>query len=559
MGSDSGRRREFFSTARHNIVVNAARTTAAAIAALFVAASAAPQTIRGTATSPAMPGGAPGVIVMLLDSASSPRVRALTGDRGEFLLHAPAPGAYRVRALRIGLAPLETDAFVVSTDTIVALRMRDVPLALPPITTSEQTQCRARPDSGLALAALWEDAKKALLATAVTPEAGAYRFDIVDHRRTYEFDSGELSSIALRELFINGAGSWSSRPAEELREHGYVRRDRDSTSFVAPDIQTLLADYFVDAHCFRLARHSAADTTYVIEFEPVPGISHVEVRGRLAIDAASHELRSLDFAYTNLDLPAGGFEAGGHVGFMRLDTGGWAIADWSIRIPTFRGTIADEMRITGGALRGVTRDGTPVWSRPISSIELRLDSASRIAGPAVAHLVGSTHAVAFDSSGSVSFDRLVEGSYLVDVGNQTLDILGWPRRRIRVDIKKPDHITENVRLDDALVAARAACGGDSPSISASTGVLIGNLAHANAAVIGKEVIVTWVGDPEGARSPGMIQRRVVRTLASDGRFYVCGVPRERPIEIRAASGDAAATAQLARTQVVGIVSLAIKP
>jgi hypothetical protein len=558
----------------------------ASCAVCSVGATLDAQTVRGAVTSAAMPAGAPGVIVLLLDSAQTPRVRALTGDRGEFALRAPAPGSYRLRALRIGLGPAETREFALAADTTIALRMTDVALALPPLTTKEQTQCSAHPDSSLALAALWEDAKTALLATAITPEAGLYRFDLVDHRRSYTFDSGELSSISLAESFIDGDHSWASIPAEELRAHGYLRANGDSTGFGAPGIQTLLSAYFVDTHCFRLARHAPADSLYAIEFEPVRGISHVEVRGRLTILAATRELLALDFSYTNLELPVTGIEAGGHVQFLRLATGGWAITDWAIRIPTFRmkverrvaagspasgrdlpgfrspalmldrhEVVPDEMRITGGSLRSVTRGDSTVWTRPTSSIQVQVDSLERGATGTVAWLVGSTRVLPVDSGRSGLFDRLVEGAYLIDVSNRELDVLGWPRRRIRVDVKKPEHVAEHVRLDDALVAARAACADDASRLSASTGVLIGTVTRRGTPAIGQEVAVSWIGDPVGARSPGSLERRLVRTLASDGRFYVCGVPRERPIEIRPSQDDAATTIQLGRDQVVAIVSV----
>ena len=45
-----------------------------------------------------------------------------------------------------------------------------------------------------------------------------------------------------------------------------------------------------------------------------------------------------------------------------------------------------------------------------------------------------TPVTAADSTGIASFDGLVRGSYLIEVSTKELDVLGWPRQRVRVDI-----------------------------------------------------------------------------------------------------------------------------
>ena len=65
----------------------------------------------------------PGVVVQLLDSASHSAARALSNDRGEFRLAAPAAGTYRVTTLRIGYSPLTTPAFTLGRTDDVSKRL----------------------------------------------------------------------------------------------------------------------------------------------------------------------------------------------------------------------------------------------------------------------------------------------------------------------------------------------------------------------------------------------------------------------------------------------------
>jgi hypothetical protein len=115
-----------------------------------------------------------------------------------------------------------------------------------------------------------------------------------------------------------------------------------------------------------------------------------------------------------------------------------------------------------------------------------------------------------------------------------------------------------VRVESSLEAARAVCLDDAKTLNGETGVIVGSVTRGAEPVSGRLVIVSWIGDAAGAHSPGSIVTRTVRTLASDGRFIACGVPRNRPIEIRVAGETATTRTRLAADQVVGIVSVALK-
>jgi hypothetical protein len=559
------------------------------VGSLFAAiAPATGQVVHGSTHSRTTGTGIPGTILVLIDSATGTAARTLADEHGEFVLRAPAAGRYRVRALHIGFRSITSEVFGLVGDTTIALRMLELPFALPAVTTRERTQCSVRPDSGLALGALWEDVKTALLATAITREGAGYRFDLVDHTRTYDYTTRELLDVGLTETAVYDTRSWASVSPERLQRDGYVLESRDSTTFIAPDIETLLSDYFVSSHCFRIGAYVGdGDSLIAVEFGPAARRKHVEVRGTLWVDRRTHELKSLDLNYVNLALPVPGADsvAGGHVGFARLPAGAWVMTDWAIRIPVahvaseqvpppaqrrgggpiilvHRHPVVDELRVSGGTLRDVFRDGVLVWSRRTHAVQVRIMSGdSRADVPAeraAVFLVGSPRPFALtDTSGTVTIEGLLPGAYLVEVGTRELDVLGWARARVRIDVDSTSRSTADVRVESSLEAARAVCLDDAKTLNDQTGVIVGSVRRGAAAVSGRLVIVSWIGEAAGAHSPGSIVTRTVRTLASDGRFIACGVPRNRPIEIRVAGEAATTPTRLTADQVVGIVSVAI--
>jgi hypothetical protein len=72
-------------------------------------------------------------------------------------------------------------------------------------------------------------------------------------------------------------------------------------------------------------------------------------------------------------------------------------------------------------------------------------------------------------------------------------------------------------------------------------------------VFGREVTVAWKADG------GNTVTRTARSFVGDGRFFTCGVPRERPIQVSVAGQREPLTTRLSRDQVVGIISIAVSP
>jgi hypothetical protein len=541
--------------------------------------------------------GIAGAVVQLLDSlGGGPVTRTLSDERGTFVLHAPAPGHYYLRARRIGFRPVTSHILWIATDTNVVLPMVDAPVILPAITSYERTECHIRPDSGLALANLWEDAKTALISAEITRESSPYAFQLVNHARLYDFTSGELLGVALNETKSYDTRSWVSLPPEDLRRDGYVRVGPDSTTFVAPDIQTLLSTYFADTHCLRIGAHQfAPDSLIGVDFDPVTNPDHVEIRGTIWLSRQSHNLNAIDFHYVNLDLGGADSAAGGRVEFAPLTPGGWVLTDWSIRMPTVhvavnnqlhptpasyrrggrtpptiletrRRIVPDQLHVSGGTLRGVFRDSTPIWTQPVRSVAVHVTAGpARVPiahAEAIAYLMGTHRWVKTDSSGTASFNGLVHGSYLIEVSTAELDVLGWPRERVRIDVGGKAGETADVQLQSPLVAARTVCGDDDNSLNESTGVIVGSVKAGDVPIADRAVTLSWIAQPQGANmGRGMRVTRTVRTLSGDGRYLLCGVPRETAVLIHIDGQDAThdTTTRIKRNHVVEIVDTSIAP
>lgn len=440
-------------------------------------------------------------------------------------------------------------------DTVGARRdSTAVAVRLPGITSRAEAQCGFRPDSALALGAWWEDARAALSAAAITRDRRTYRFSLVDYLRTYDLASRELRAVRTTNAQWSHDRSWVSLPPDRLRRDGYVTVENDSTSVVAPDIETFISPYFVETHCFRFAA-SPSDSLVAIEFTPVSGIRHAEVAGRLWLGRSSHELRSVDFHYTNVTTEDS--LASGRVELARLATGDWVMTDWSLRAAA-----RDQLRVYGGALRSVWRDSSLVWTPPAYALFVHVTrgaARAALAGDeAAVYLPGTGRAVALDSGGSARVDSLTPGAYLVSVGTRELDMLGWPRPQAEVDVgHRPLEVIE-FNLADPLDAARVACGNDAKLLSPNSGVLIGSVLRAGAPQGGRDVTVVWPLAGEGATG-ALSEHRRVRTLSGDGRFLVCGVPRDRPLSVRVDGTTVVDSTRLAAAQAVGIITLSIAP
>ncbi len=303
-------------------------------ASLTLATGAHAQAVRGTVITPDSL-LVSGVIVTLIDSTGTPVARALADDGGRFTMRAPSAGTYRIEAKRLAFRPtldvpikLEEGRLLLHT-----LVLRGAPVQLEGMTVTAEQQCETHPDSGTMAFSVWEEARKALRASQLTRLTRAYRVDVTTYvrrkstgfNRERDTDSSNLSGMSLR--------PFTSRPAAELAERGYITRGAHSAVYHAPDEDVLLSESFGATHCLRILRDSAGESVVRLAFSPTPGRRQPDIAGVLSIDRASSELRRLDFTYVNLPALDVVGTPGGEIVFRRLPEGSWLIEQWAIWLP----------------------------------------------------------------------------------------------------------------------------------------------------------------------------------------------------------------------------------
>ena len=142
-----------------------------------------------------------------------------------------------------------------------------------------------------------------------------------------------------------------------------------------------------------------------------------------------------------------------------------------------------------------------------------------------------------DQDGRFQFTALAEGNYGLRVLNPVLDPLGFSADPVFFDVS-PDGVTQaqlqSVSLDTVDDIMTEKCG--ETTLSKHEGILAGfaRLATGGPA-FGGQVLVRW-REP----LPGSVGREVrvwapplaATDLSDDGVYLLCGVPRDRPVEIR---------------------------
>ena len=561
-------------------MVKLARLASFCLAAALPAAAGA-QVIHGTVTSAVAAGRVSGAVVLLLDSSLTTYARALTSDSGTFSIGAGAPGRFHLKVMRIGFRPTESQTFALARDTTVHLELTDIPVVLPRVTTRDRNDCRLHPNASEDAAltfALWDEARTALLATAITLEQHDYRFAKLQHLRVYDMKERALRDIALREIETRGTAPWTSLPAEQLREKGYATEDDSGMTFFAPDINVLLSPYFTEAHCFRLTRADAPPSwpgAVGLDFESAGRPPHVEIRGTLWLDTTSMELRSLEFTFVNLPISAPDTLLGGHIDFARLATGGWIIPSWSIRMPTpvrpaVRGRFgartvasrgrwrltADFIRVAGGELRAVRRgDGTDsvLWKRPTGRVLARAvtrTGSGFVPAPGVmVRLSGSPYGGYSSIDGTMRFDGVLPGTYLFEATTPLHDLIEATGERTLVSVRADTVVEARVTLTPLADAVAAVCADKRPGRDES--VLAGHvtLGENDSPMPKVRVTLEWPGGDAEAES------------RNDGYYRICGVPRGKLILVRASADSymVTQTLTLEKEELVRQLDLKLRP
>lgn len=385
--------------------------------------------------------GLGGAFVVLLD-AGGERVGAwLTDADGAFTLRPPGPGRFTIRVDRIGYASVEDTLPVLTAADTLARRIAvmPAPIALPSITVSGERRCVLRPGTAEPTRLLWEEARKALEIAVWAERQQRFRYDAVLFRRTLA--RRDLLVVEEERQLLRGLQGrpFASAPADTLLAEGFVRPEQDHLAYDGPDGRLLLSGAFLDTHCFRAATPPGPGLA-ALAFEPVERRELPDIRGTIALDAATARLRWIRFHYVGEDLPRSvdTERYGGSVTFQRLPSGAWIVSRWRIRFPSLatrsrRSRITDRRAWRGARLMAfqetegavtsiITPSGTIVaadvdWATLTGTV---LDRDGEPVSDAVVFLEGTQHGALTGPYGAFTIEGVPTGRYTVSVDHRLL-------------------------------------------------------------------------------------------------------------------------------------------
>ncbi len=258
----------------------------------------------------------------------------LTNDGGSIALTVPHPGHYVLRVARIGHYNAEEWPVEVRSgdQTRVTLTVNSSPVELPTITGQGRWHCGDPGTDRAAAAAVWEQARSALVATQLS-QLGPRRY----RRRTFERDLTVGGAIRTENVSPERTGAglpFRTLPPERLLSDGFVRWFDDNPTFFAPDAALIISDQFLASHCFRAVPGPDSLPGWIgLAFEPAPETPYPDIKGVLWVASGSGELQAVEFRYVSPRHEAVVEESSGRVAFRRHPTGEWYIPAWSIRMP----------------------------------------------------------------------------------------------------------------------------------------------------------------------------------------------------------------------------------
>lgn len=507
------------------------------------------QAVRGQLVDRASGAPISGAFVVLLDQQEREVARALTDDRGRFLLRAPEPGTYRLRSKRIGFRLTLSPPFVLEAEQTLPYRLEvdAVPTTLPPVVVEGRPQCGTRGAEGTVVARLWEEAREALAAVSWTEGSQLYQYSI----RMFERDLPESGTRVTREKSWTRSGyaetPFRSAPAQQLAERGYVVEEGRDRVYFAPDAGVLLSEVFAGTHCFNAT--PGPDELVGLSFEPVPGRYLPEIKGVLWLSRRTAELWRLEFSYTRLppELPEG--PLGGRIEFLRLPTGAWIVRGWFIRMPLMGQIVYTQggrqpvskvlgYRETGGqVLTIMTPRGELVFSLDRAVVEgvVYDTTRGRPLAQAVVLVEGTEYSTRADDRGNFQMALPLEGEYALSFSHPRLDSLGFRPDPVPVVLRRGERAAVSLGIPAEVRLLSRLCPEMDPQ-------------GEERALVGK--VVKWDGSPAAGATVQVEWQTIggaageirARTLTSEtsadsvGVYLVCRLP-QGVVTVRARLGS----------------------
>ena len=518
---------------------------AAGILGAVTAAGA--QRVSGTIVLADSTTPAAGAIVEAITGSGTLAARTLASQRGEFAVDVGAPGRYSVRILRIGFRPTiiaDIDVVAGATRTLRAVLTADA-IVLSAVSVQGRQQCRIRPDSGQLVARVWEEARKALIASRIAARDSPLYAEWIKYERHTDPTGLRVREQSITTTRALTTSAFRSAPVDSLLTTGFVVDAGDGAIYHAPDADVLLSDAFAATHCLRLEPPAAGNERLVgVGFEPARDRNRIpDISGTFWVDRISAELRTLDFRYTGIPEVLRDAGVGGHVEFLRLASGEWLINRWHVRmvqVTTSRGTTrvgnltlrdgGTELHtvvLAGGDVTSVLRGDSVLYTAPFPDLVVRVTSSDPLVpvARAAVTLGGTDYVSTADATGLVRISRVLPGTYRMAVHTPLLDAtLATPPTR-DVDLAANVTRVDTVALPVARDIVRDACGRG--ALTGARSLLYGFVQDTlGRGVPRAPVSVSWLARATVVRGSVIASGLGVATITdAAGRWHLCDVER----------------------------------
>jgi hypothetical protein len=555
-------------------------TLLATLALLLAAQTARAQVITGTIVQPDSTTPLAGAIVVITDARSATIERVLTSSRGGFSVALPGPAQYSLTLLRIGYRP--TVGPIVNVGPGETVRTRIVAgraiVTLAAMRVRERETCRVSADTGLMVARVWEEARKAMLSSQLSAEGAPLYAEWVQYDRALDPSGRVIRQQRVRSDKHLTQHAFKSVPVDILRDQGYVAEDSVGVNYFAPDAEVLLSDAFVSAHCFQLVESPNNTDLVGVGFTPATARRDMrDIEGTLWVDRASSELRHVDFHYRNLQEPSSQAEPGGRVEFIRLAEGSWLVSRWHVRMPevgkrdrvsqdgTRRTVMASTMlylraiRVSGGEVTRASRSDTVLYSATGPAVAVQLMSRDTLTSRtgAVLTIEGTDYAAIADSLGRSRFSPVLAGRYRATVRTPLMQTLGMPSVEMEVDTHD-DARVDSLLLPSARDVLVHACPRE--SVANDEGMLHGRVRDEHARLIADAVVTTsWQSGFGAGRGVEYREKTLTSHTDAFGEWRTCGVPTGLQLSVTVATKDAADVQKIQLEDPYANVELVVHP
>lgn len=531
------------------------------LTALVVAASAlSAQAVLVQVTDDA--GGQPlqGVLVEVRDGSGASTASILSDAAGRARFLSIPAGSYTVRAELIGYGSTSLPVEVRGGEPVVVqMRLASRAIELEGISVEGEERCEVRPDEGLRVSQVWDEARKALEAARLTTEGGVYQYRTRSYFR--DMEDGRVVNQQSRRSTSYSRAPYESRPAEDLMDNGFVQGagdDQGGDLYFAPDAAVLLSDEFLDTHCMRLRAGRNEDTGRIgLAFEPIRGRDVPDIEGTLWIEPSTWELVRLDYSYVNVHADVTLYDVGGQVEFQRLPNGNWIVPEWSIRMPWLaRGrdlqgrprVVQNGLRVEGGSVLSVREPGGDViLSTTTATVEgvILHEISSEPAPGTLVRLLGTDESMRTDEAGRFRFTDLVPGDYDVSFEHPAMlpyGVVGGPEP---VYAARGEVTSVRMRVPSQISLVQRVCADDLDTRPEQTSALVGRVLERGTErpVEGAEVAVRWtnfrVDTPGDQTVVASRQQGAAYTTGPNGAFRACVVPQNTMITLEVRVGGVA--------------------